>query len=90
MALREFQHGIWEGKYVLFSYHSQSKSGKTSIWHVSNRFDQSFLGLIQWYAPWRQYCFYPYGNIVLAGSCLKDIDEFCQGPTGPFSGQEGS
>lgn len=48
---------------------------KTNIWRVeSNNGEQ--LGLIKWYAQWRQYCFIPNCNTVYAQSCLRDIAEF--------------
>jgi hypothetical protein len=52
---------------------------KTEVILVSNKSDES-LGLIQWYAPWRQYCYFPemldYPNdLVIARSCLSDILE---------------
>lgn len=54
---------------------------KTDLWWVySNGGD--WLGMIQWYAPWRQYCFdsVPKGT-VLAKSCLRDLADFCDQET---------
>ena len=34
------------------------------------------LGKIKYYAPWRQYCYFPVGESVLANSCLIDIHTF--------------
>lgn len=31
------------------------------------------LGQIHWYAPWRRYCFFPYGNTLFDASCLREI-----------------
>lgn len=31
------------------------------------------LGEIRWYAPWRQYCFFPNGISVFNKGCLKEI-----------------
>jgi len=31
------------------------------------------IGGIQWYAPWRKYCFFPSENTVFELHCLKDI-----------------
>jgi len=30
------------------------------------------IGRVQWYAPWRQYCYFPMPSVYSAG-CLRDI-----------------
>ena len=37
------------------------------------------LGLVKWYAPWRQYCFFPHNNTVWAKNCLTEVNEFIEG-----------
>jgi len=51
--------------------------GKTDIYSVDARSSGSSLGRIQWYGPWRQYCFFPALDCVFNNMCLKDIAEFC-------------
>ena len=53
-------------------------TGKTKIWDVVTKDGETFLGRIQWYSPWRQYCFYPFGLTIYAASCLGDISEFIE------------
>jgi len=35
------------------------------------------LGIIKWYANWRQYGFYPESGTVFEKTCLADISDFC-------------
>jgi hypothetical protein len=32
---------------------------KTLVWTIRNKNNGYVLGWVKWYAPWRQYCFYP-------------------------------
>lgn len=34
------------------------------------------LGIVKWYAPWRQYCYFPTNDTIYNGSCLEDIKYF--------------
>ena len=34
------------------------------------------LGGVQWYGPWRQYCFFPEIDTVFNIGCLNDINHF--------------
>ena len=49
---------------------------KTSVWHCLNNGSDSLLGGIEWYGPWRQYCFFPEFDTVFNVSCLEDINHF--------------
>ena len=75
-----------ESKWLIFkkidkTKHKRIANRKTDVWWVYSK-SYDYLGLIEWYAPWRQYC---YDNIpsdtVLAPSCLLDIAEFCKQET---------
>ena len=35
------------------------------------------LGVVKWYAQWRQYGFYPEEGTVFEKTCLRDIKNFC-------------
>ncbi len=35
------------------------------------------LGVVKWYAQWRQYGFYPEAGTVFEKTCLNDIKNFC-------------
>ena len=71
----------WEGDYVRGVYLTYvrtgvSPSGKTMVWEVRGRF--GFGGFVKWFAPWRQYAFFPDGGTVWAGRCLTETDECCK------------
>jgi len=49
---------------------------KTKIWTCWNTSGSLPLGTVQWYGPWRQYCFYPADGTIFNKGCLSDIQEF--------------
>lgn len=49
---------------------------KTDVYEVSSKSDDSVLGTIKWYAPWRQYCFFPTEDKVFSRGCLNQVNEF--------------
>lgn len=49
---------------------------KTSVWYCRSEISNDLLGIVKWYSPWRQYCFYPEPNTIFNPSCHKDIDDF--------------
>ncbi len=56
---------------------------KTSVWECRNNRSEGTLGIVKWYSPWRQYCFFTQSlseryEIVLNTSCLKDICHFME------------
>lgn len=51
---------------------------KTDVYDVYSKHHITYLGTVKWYAPWRQYCFYPSEETVWSRSCLKEIIEFTQ------------
>ena len=64
-----------------YNYISMSLSGtkpKTQIYDVFAKGNESLLGIIQWYAPWRQYCFFPSEECVFSKGCLNDINHFIE------------
>lgn len=34
------------------------------------------LGTIKWHGPWRQYCFFPNGETIFSGDCMRYIIDF--------------
>lgn len=34
------------------------------------------LGVVKWFGPWRQYCFYPAADTVWNTDCMKDVQDF--------------
>jgi len=50
---------------------------KTSVWHCRSRSsDDELLGIVEWYGPWRQYCFSPEAQTVFNVTCFDDISNF--------------
>jgi hypothetical protein len=49
---------------------------KTGIWHVYSNVRDTFLGVIQWHAPWRRYVFCPAESCSFDAGCLTDITNF--------------
>jgi len=52
---------------------------KTKIWVCYTNSTDMPLGIVQWYSPWRQYCFYPTNTLVLSADCLRDLVTFIDG-----------
>ena len=63
-----------EYKYIKFVQIPQKT--KTSIWNCNNKSGNYALGIVKWYPAWRQYCFFPCGNMVFNKGCLEDINYF--------------
>lgn len=55
------------------SYETKRKTDKYSVFAKS---DGEALGIIKWYAPWRQYCFFPENNTVWSKGCLSEVQDF--------------
>jgi hypothetical protein len=51
-------------------------AGKTQSWNVCNKQHGDKLGIIKWYGPWRQYCYFPTIQAVYSTGCLQDINNF--------------
>lgn len=45
---------------------------KTRVYSLVNR-DAETIGTIGWYAPWRQFCFFPGPGTVWSDGCVADI-----------------
>ena len=48
---------------------------KTSVFAVESK-HEDHLGIVKWYAPWRQYTFFPEDNCIFSKGCLEDINHF--------------
>ena len=54
------------------------KKPKTKVYGVYAKSDDSFLGVIAWHVPWRQYCFFPMAKTVWSRGCLQQVQDFLQ------------
>lgn len=63
-------------KYIHFV--EVKKKPKTSVWECRNNSSGDCLGIVKWYGPWRQYCFFPtpIDGLVFNAACLKNICHF--------------
>ncbi len=48
---------------------------KTHKYEVLNRRRRTLIGVIQWYGPWRQFCFFPERGTVWSAGCLADMQD---------------
>lgn len=63
-----------EYKYIYFV--KVEDKPKTSVWHCRNQKSKRIVGVVKWYGPWRQYCFFPEGDVVFNVDCLANINHF--------------
>lgn len=65
-----------ETVYAYIAIVEEESSGKTKRYTVKNLKSGKNIGAIQWYAPWRQFCFFPIEGTVFSSGCMKDIVHF--------------
>ena len=58
------------------TFYLEERKPKTNVYVVINRLMGCNIGVIKWYRPWRQYCFFPSESTVLHKDCLIEISEF--------------
>ena len=63
-------------EFISLSWAGASKSGKTSIYLVTNNRTGAKLGIVRWFGRWRQYAFFPEPDCVFSAGCLHDIASF--------------
>lgn len=68
----------WQGSYIFFRNVGTTKSGKTSIWHVTPEHSTEPLGVVKWFGRWRKYSFFPAVETVYEETCLREIGQFCE------------
>ena len=72
-------------QFIRFSKLAPKPGTSTDIWACVNKHHVAQIGIVKWYAPWRQYCFFLneerslacYG-VVLSAGCMENIAEFCK------------
>ena len=62
-----------ETKYLQFII--KEYKPKTKVIAVVNKTHQEEIGVLRWYAQWRQYCFFPHHNTIWNKNCLNDVNE---------------
>lgn len=63
---------IEETQYLKFDFR-KSKSKLTAVVLVKAKRSAMLLGEIKWYAPWKQYAFFPRDRTLFNSECMTDI-----------------
>lgn len=63
-------------KYKYIHFVKTKDKPKTSEWECRNNRSDEVLGWVEWYGPWRQYCFCPDGGMVFNVGCMENIIDF--------------
>lgn len=63
-------------KYIHFE--KVAETPKTSSWICRSNRSNDDLGMVKWYGPWRQYCYFSAGGSVYNVGCLSDISNFIE------------
>lgn len=64
--------------YLNFTKRVHDPNKKTDIWDVASSMGGGFLGTVNWYSPWRKYCYCAAGPQVLDAACMTEIVGFLQ------------
>lgn len=64
-------------KYLSFEQ-ADNPGRKTGVWIVRSVRSGTTLGVIRWYGPWRQYCFFPTSATIFNTDCLVGIADRIQ------------
>jgi hypothetical protein len=71
-----------EKRYRFIHITDISSKPKANVYGVFNNANSYCLGTIEWYVPWRQYCFIPLSGTVFSAGCLADIMDFIKNEAG--------
>jgi len=64
-------------KYLYFEdVSSRRPQRKTSTFFCWSKDTNYWLGTVEWFSRWRQYCFFPEPETVFNSTCLADISHF--------------
>ena len=70
-----------KASWIKFCDVGASPSGKTRRWEVRAIEGSAQLGIVQWRAGWRCYCFEPVFQTVFEHDCLRVIANFLEAET---------
>ena len=63
-------------EYQFIRFESLHSVTKTSRWACVNKSSGHSIGVVEWYGPWRQYCYFPEVDTVYSDGCMEDIQHF--------------
>jgi hypothetical protein len=70
-------------EYKYITIREAMPGARQRVFHVKNKKSGEALGCVQWYAPWRQYCFMVLPSHlkshVFSRGCLEDVAAFLDG-----------
>lgn len=70
-----------EPKYIYFEK-LPNRDGRTTMnWAIRSKSNKAPLGRVEWYSPWRRYCFEGFVGATFDEICLRDIAAFCEKET---------
>ena len=49
---------------------------KTVVYECRSIKTTESLGVVRWYGPWRQYCFFPGKDTIFNVGCMSDVIDF--------------
>jgi len=69
---------IGESTYRYIQFVKQERQPKkiTDNYSCQTRAGGVEIGVVEWYRPWRQYCYFPTISAVYSKGCLCDIADF--------------
>ena len=71
---RKYKH--LEKEYEYFHTMWYESKPKTAVFLILTNSRHEVLGFVKWYAPWRQYCFFPDKDTIYSRGCMREINEF--------------
>ena len=63
-------------EFLTFELMPRRSGRRTDTWRVENAHHGFFLGIVSWYAPWRQYAFTPASGSTWSAGCLAAVNDF--------------
>jgi hypothetical protein len=63
-------------KFMREEKHQALPGRELPFYDIRNVRSSDLLGIVEWYGPWRQYCFSAEEGCVFSAGCLKDIEAF--------------
>jgi hypothetical protein len=64
-----------EYKHLIFLLDGLDREKKKLVYLCGNKSGED-LGRVEWYGPWKQYCFVDTCNGIYSQSCMNDIANF--------------
>jgi hypothetical protein len=63
-------------RYRYISFGRRISKTKTAVYACHNNSSGAEVGIVKWYGPWRQYCFFPARGTIFSKGCMEDVNDF--------------